>query len=405
MRISRTWLALALVAPAALAGCTSPPQTPVRAAAHQAAAPPAPLSVALSPGTGRRDLPVTTEIAATVANGRVESLRLVDSGGHAVTGRFRDDWSSWVPAEPLDFDRAYTATVVAAGAGGQQVTRTSTFRTMARPYGERIGTGLYLFDGDTYGVAMPIAVEFDTEIPPSARAAVERRLFVTASPRQAGVWHWYGGRQVLYRPRVYWQPGTRITVRAALGGLPVAGRFVDVDRSATVRIGQPLEMRVSDRSKQMTVYRDGRPIRTIPVSLGKPSTPSSSGHMVVMSHEASTIFDTTREGPGGYRVQISYAMRLTWGGEFIHAAPWSVGDQGHRDVSHGCVNMSTGNAAWLFSIARIGDPVTVSDTGTPLVDGNGWTAWNMPWPAYVTGSALAHPDLLRPPPGPWRSRT
>ena len=160
-------------------------------------------------------------------------------------------------------------------------------------------------------------------------------------------------------------------------------------------------MRVSDRTKQMTVYRDGRPTRTIPVSLGKPSTPSSSGHMVVMTHEATTIFDTTREGPGGYRVRISFAMRLTWGGEFIHAAPWSVGDQGHRDVSHGCVNMSTSNAAWLFSIAHIGDPVTVSGTGVPLVDGNGWTAWNMSWPQYVAGSALPHTALLRPPPGPW----
>ena len=48
-------------------------------------------------------------------------------------------------------------------------------------------------------------------------------------------------------------------------------------------------------------------------------------------------------------------MRLTWGGEFIHAAPWSVG-QGNTNVSHGCVNMSDGNAAWLFAITHIGDP-------------------------------------------------
>jgi len=89
-----------------------------------------------------------------------------------------------------------------------------------------------------------------------------------------------------------------------------------------------------------------------------------------------------------YRADISYAMRITWGGEFIHAAPWSVGDQGVNNVSHGCVNMSWDNAVWLFGVTHIGDPVTVRGTEVQLVNGNGFTAWNMSWPDFIKGSAL-----------------
>ena len=35
----------------------------------------------------------------------------------------------------------------------------------------------------------------------------------------------------------------------------------------------------------------------------------------------------------GYNIKdVEYAMRLTYSGEFVHAAPWSVGSQGHANV-------------------------------------------------------------------------
>ncbi len=133
----------------------------------------------------------------------------------------------------------------------------------------------------------------------------------------------------------------------------------------------------------------------MPVSLGKPSTPSSSGTMVVMDKATSTVFDTTdTDGAKGYRMTIEYAQRLTWSGQYIHSAPWSVGAQGHRNVSHGCVNLSPSNAAWLFGQTLIGDPVTVQGTSDKLVYGNGWTPWNVSWDEFVKGSALPVPASL-----------
>jgi hypothetical protein len=150
-------------------------------------------------------------------------------------------------------------------------------------------------------------------------------------------------------------------------------------------------MYVDNKAKHMQVYVNDALARTMPVSLGKRSTPSSSGFMVTMSHDAHTVFDTRGEPNGGYVMNIQWAMRLTWGGEFIHSAPWSVGSQGRTNVSHGCVNVAPGNAKWLFDRTHVGDPVIVRGTERTLQHGNGWTAWDRPWSEYVQGSALPVP--------------
>jgi lipoprotein-anchoring transpeptidase ErfK/SrfK len=393
MRLLRVALlgVLTLAAGSALVSCG-----PTQTATKGAATPTGPrLSLAITPASGATRVPVSTEVGLSVANGAITSVVLTGAGGATVSGSVRDDGSSWIPDHALAYGSTYTAVVSARSADGRQALTCSTiFTTMGRP-GNLADYGMYLQQGETYGVAMPVVLEFDPPIPASARAGIQSRLFVTSNPPQPGVWHWASGTQIWYRPPVYWLPGTTITVRAALQGVPFGdGSYGAGDRATTVRIGSKVSMMIDNATKSMKVYQDDRLTRTILVSLGKPSTPSSSGTMVTMSHDYSTIFDTTREGPGGYRVLVYYAMRLTWGGEYIHSAPWSVGDQGHTNVSHGCVNMSEENARWLFGITHVGDPVTVRGTEVKLVDGNGWTAWNESWPEFVKGSALPVPPAL-----------
>jgi lipoprotein-anchoring transpeptidase ErfK/SrfK len=327
---------------------------------------------------------VTTEIATKVAGGKVSDVKLVTTAGKAVTGALRTDGTSWVPAAPLEWKTGYKATVTATGTDGQTTTQETAFTTMGKPGGSRVGSGLYLQNGMTYGQALPIAVEFESDVPADARTAVQNRLFVQSDPPQAGAWRWFGARQVLYRPEKYWAPGTKLTIRSALAGLPIGKRFGDRDRTAAVTIAdRKLVLEVDNANKQMNVFQNDQLIKTLPVSLGKPSTPSASGTMVIMSKDEQTVFDTTDEGPNGYRVDIAYAQRLTWSGQYIHAAPWSEKDQGKRNVSHGCVNVSMANAKWLFGLTLIGDPITVKGTEEQLQAGDGWTAWNMDWPDFV----------------------
>jgi lipoprotein-anchoring transpeptidase ErfK/SrfK len=79
---------------------------------------------------------------------------------------------------------------------------------------------------------------------------------------------------------------------------------------------------------------------------------------VIMMKERTRLMDastggTDRSDPEYYRLTVEYAMRLTWTGEFLHAAPWSVGSQGRANVSHGCTGMSTSNAAWLYANSTV----------------------------------------------------
>ncbi|MFY1633748.1 Ig-like domain-containing protein [Solwaraspora sp. WMMB335] len=403
-RVRRSWpvaVTLAVIAPAALVACGTDkaPRFVNGKAATASPTPPEPYKFDVTPQTDAKDLPVSTEIGTTVSGGEITSVTLTESGGDELSGSMRDDGTSWVPDKPLKYSKKYTATVVATSAGGDEETKTTTFTTMGKT-GAQTGTGLYLFEGRTYGVAMPVVVEFFPGIPEKQRAGVQRRMFVSTDPPQPGTWYWVSnGTQAFYRAPDFWQAGTTLSTRIALAGHPTGdGRYGDMDRSATATIGEKVTMEVDNASKQLSLFKDDKLVKQMPVSLGKASTPSSSGTMVVMDKQEQTVFDTFAElGPTeGYRTDISFAQRITWGGEFIHAAPWSVGDQGVRNVSHGCVNLSMDNAKWLFNQTAVGTPITVKGTERKLVDGNGWTAWNLSWAEFVKGSALPVPADLQP---------
>ncbi|BCL15997.1 L,D-transpeptidase [Micromonospora sagamiensis] len=404
--------ALAVTASIALTGCGPDPQKPAFVGGGPSGSPEtgvaAPVgdregtpgssgpaqTVTISPADGATNRPVSTEIAAGTPGVKITDVALTTADGKRVAGAPRTDGSSWVPAAPLKYGTRYTATVTGTGTAGQ-VTGTSTFTTMKKPK-STIGSGLYLFDDKTYGVAMPVVTEFSPGIPKKDRAAVQKRMFVQTDPPQPGAWHWVSnGTQAYYRGAEYWKPGTRLTVRIALEGIPLSnGKYGNVDRRASAKIGRAFEMKVANATKQMTVYENGQVVRTVPVSLGKKQTPSSSGTMVVMEKKEATVFDT-RDDPdpaNRYVTEIDFAQRLTWGGEYIHAAPWSVQHQGRRNVSHGCVNVSMDNARWLFQRTLVGDPITITGTERKLTPGNGWTAWSLSWAEFVKGSALPVPD-------------
>src|SRR5262249_50432880 len=150
--------------------------------------------------------------------------------------------------------------------------------------------------------------------------------------------------EVHYRTKDYWAEGTTLSVRIATGGLLLGGTSYgakDVTIHAT--IGDKLVLTTDNATHMMTITWHDQVIKMLPVSLGKPSHPSSSGNMVVMTKNYSELFVSTEPGDS-YRETVYWTQRLTWGGEYIHAAPWSVDSQGKRNVSHGCTNVSDENA-------------------------------------------------------------
>ncbi|MEH1097913.1 L,D-transpeptidase [Micromonospora sp. CPCC 205561] len=357
----------------------------------QPAAPKAAATI-VQPAPDAKDVPASTGIAFTTKDAQETTVELKDSAGKAVEGTLAADGRNWLPAGALEYGETYTATVTATGDDGRPATTSSTFTTMAKP-DKQVRVTSFLGDGQVVGVGMPLIVKFGRAIAEDYRDDVQSRMTVTSSPAQEGIWHWVSPTEVRYRPKEFWQANSKVSYRVQAGGLPLGdGWYGRADLTVDVKVGPAVVMTVDNKTKRMTVTRDGSVVKTIPVSLGKKSTPSSSGTMVVIEKLRKTVFDTFEElGPEeGYRTKIDYAQRLTWGGEFIHAAPWSEGQQGRVNVSHGCVNVSMANGAWLFANTRVGDPITVKGTERRLQNGNGWTDWNMSWEQYVKGSALPY---------------
>jgi lipoprotein-anchoring transpeptidase ErfK/SrfK len=240
---------------------------------------------------------------------------------------------------------------------------------------------------------MPVLVQFD--VPVTDRASIEKHLSVESSPKQAGSWHWVSDQEVRWRPKRYWKPGTEVTVNADINSVPAGnGVYGQESRSISFEIGDSIVSKVDVGAHRMKVFVNGSLARTMPISAGKPGFITRSGTKVIMSKQRDKVMDAATLGiaksdPEYYRLDVEYAMRVTHSGEFLHAAPWSAGSQGLANVSHGCVGMSTENAAWLFNMTKRGDVVEVTGSDRHMTLYNGYGDWNASFREYAEGSALS----------------
>jgi lipoprotein-anchoring transpeptidase ErfK/SrfK len=353
--------------------------------------PPPPSTVAVTqPEADAKNVVASTEVKYSSEDPENTTVTVKDSDGKEIAGTLDKDDKTWRPAKGLAWGETYSVTVESPATEGKVGTTTTSFTTMSQP-SKLVRISSFLGDGQTVGVGMPLIVRFGRSIPAKSRATVERRMVVRSDPPQVGTWSWVSPTEIHFRPKVFWKAGTKVDYKVNLRGVPMGdGWYGRSDLTVDLNIGRAFVMTVSNKTKRMTVKQNGKVISTIPVSLGKKDTPSSSGTMVVMEKQRHTVFDTFAElGPKkGYRTEIDFAQRITWSGQFIHAAPWSEGKQGRVNVSHGCVNVSEKMGAWLFSRTMMGDPITVSGTEERLKIGNGWTDWSQSWQDYRRGSAL-----------------
>ncbi|MFZ0322595.1 MAG: Ig-like domain-containing protein [Actinomycetes bacterium] len=338
--------------------------------------------------TWRPDRP----IKVSVADGTFDAVSVRTVDGKTLRGRFNASDTTWRSTSGLlPFGTKYVVTARAKDAAGLPARVRSTFRT-EKPK-SLVHSWIVPGTGAVVGVGMPIIVTFDQPVP--NHAVAERHLSVTASPQQPGGWYWVSDTVVRYRPKTYWKSGTTVRVTSNQAGVRLGDR-VWGDDNDTVRfsIGAAMVSTVDIGNHTMTVRRDGQVIRTIPVTTGKPGWDSRVGTKVIISKDREVVMDAAtldvpKNDPEYYRLNVEYAMRVTWSGEYVHAAPWSVADQGHANVSHGCTGMSNENAAWLYGLSKVGDVVNYVDGVRSMEPWNGYTDWNIPWAQWRQGSALS----------------
>ncbi len=341
---------------------------------------------------GARNVPVDTRLTVEAEGGTLRRVTVTSKAG-SVRGKLSGDKATWVAGALLEPGTSYSVTTVASNAAGTERTVRSRFRTVDLTLDQQTYPSVAPHNGETVGVGMPVIVSFDVAV--TDKANIEKHLKVSAKPRQPGSWHWISDHEVHWRPKSYWRAGTDVSVDVDINSVPAGGGiFGQEDRHVEFHVGSANIYKVNAQTHQMQVFSNGQLLRTIPITTGKPGFTTRSGVKVIIEkfrhHRMnSETIGISRDNPEYYDLDdVEYAMRLTYSGEFIHAAPWSVGSQGYANVSHGCTGMSTANAGWLYDMTKRGDVVVYTGTDRAMEPTNGYGDWNIPFRTYAKGSAL-----------------
>jgi lipoprotein-anchoring transpeptidase ErfK/SrfK len=423
---SAPWLlgASALVAALALGACTSKnngdPGTPPSIGQslgsvssstppESSSAAPAPHAVITSSLKRTTDVNPTVPVSFTVADGTIKTVTMTNSEGKKVKGSLSDDGTTWRSTEYLGYSKTYKVTATAANGDGVLTTKKMSLSTltpsnMTMPYFDTI-YGSSMVDGDTYGVGMIPVVHFDEVIPD--QAAAEKALHVTTSPHVEGSWYWDpNGQSVHWRPREFYQPGTKVTITAKVYGVDVGdGMYGQSDKSISFRIGERHIAIADAATHHVKVYFGGKMVRSMPTSMGRGGTTTGDhgqtiylwtmpGTYTVIGHEnpatmSSDSYGLPKNSPYGYGpLKVPFATKISTDGIYLHELDSTVGVQGYQNVSHGCLNLNYENAKWYFDTSRVGDVVQVVHSGGPKIQFWQGGDWAMSWSDWLKGSAL-----------------
>lgn len=366
-------------------GQTSPTTTP--------APEPTPAVLEMTPADLATGVLPNAPVTVKASSGTVGAVTLVDAKGAKIPVKAEPD-GTWATTDLLRPATAYTLTVEATGLDGTATSTRSTFTTLKPKVTATYGL---IPNGGTVGVGMPVIVQFGSGVITKAqRAEVEKRVKVTSVPKQAGAWGWLDNRQLMWRPSVYWTPGTKVTVSTPLHGLQTGDdKWIAGDDQTSFTVGSSMVSTVDMNAHTLVVRRGGAVIRTFPVSTGKPGplTETRFGTKVIIERNSAITMDSATVGipkgdPDYYKIDTKWNLRLTWTGEFIHSAPWSTNAQGSQNVSHGCTNMAPANAEWMFNNSKMGDIVKFTGSNREFRPTEGIGVWVYDFAGWKAQSAL-----------------
>ncbi|UFR07357.1 L,D-transpeptidase family protein [Streptomyces sp. Go40/10] len=344
-------------------------------------------AVSIAPRSGATGVDTSGALKVSVARGRLTEVTVKDAKGAKVDGAITGGGSSWTPSTHLAAATKYTVHAVAKDSEGREAAEDATFTTLT-PKNTFVG---YFTpeDGSTVGVGMPFSIRFTRGI--TSPEAVEKAVRIRTEPAVDVEGHWFGNDRLDFRPEKYWKAGTKVTVDLDLDG--VEGRdgvYGKQRKTVKFTIGRNQVSVVDAKKHTMKVTRDGKVVKTLPVTTGKPGYETWNGQMVMSEKLAVTRMNGETVGYGGeYDIKdVPHAIRLTTSGTFIHGNYWGGGAFGNYNASHGCVGLrdvrggydGSVPAAWFFNHSMVGDVVVVKNSHDATVaPDNGLNGWNMAW--------------------------
>ncbi|MBZ4321902.1 L,D-transpeptidase [Streptomyces huiliensis] len=334
-------------------------------------------------------------LKVTAENGSLTSVKVTDDKGGRIEGKISRGGSLWEPVAHLAASTKYAVDAVAKDKEGRESAKHASFTTLTP---KNTFAGYFTpEDGSTVGVGMPVSLTFSRGI--TDPKAVEKAVKVTAEPGVEIKPHWFGNDRVDFRPEKYWAAGTKVTLQLNLNG--VEGRpgvYGTQTKTVKFTVGRRQVSTVDARAHTMKVERDGKVIKTVPISAGAPANPTYNGQMVISEKYEVTRMNGDTVGFGGeYDIKdVPHAMRLSTSGTFIHGNYWSGSDTfGSANASHGCVGLEDQRGggdpsmpgAWFFKNSMIGDVVVVKNSDDKTIaPENGLNGWNMPWSEWTKSS-------------------
>ncbi|WP_107068297.1 Ig-like domain-containing protein [Streptomyces sp. CT34] len=364
-------------------------------------------NINIVPQDGSTDV-ATGGTKVTVTGGKLTDVTMTTVAAHGgqaaqktVAGTLSADGTSWRPQQALAHSTTYKITAQAADSQGRKTVANSTFTT-----GSPANMFLGHFtpeDGSTVGVGMPVSINFDK--PVKNRQAVQSAISVVSSSNQQVVGHWFGNQRLDFRPKDYWKPNSHVTMKLGLNGVEASPGVHGVqNRTVGFTVGHSQVSTADAKTHRMTVVRDGKVIRTLPISSGGKDHPTYNGLMVISEKDqqtrmnGATVGITKKDGKGQYDIpDVPHAMRLSNSGTFVHGNYWSGGVFGKANTSHGCIGLQdvkggkdpSTDAAWFFNNSQLGDVVKVINSpGGTIRPDNGLNGWDMSWSQWVAGSAV-----------------
>ncbi|CAM5516140.1 lipoprotein [Streptomyces spiroverticillatus] len=344
--------------------------------------------VTVAPKNGAKDVATSGTLKVTAEKGKLSEVKVTDTKGNEIDGKISADGAGWEPTHHLAASTTYKVHALAKDAEGRASAQDTSFTTLV-PKNTFIGD-FRPENGSTVGVGMPVSFRFSRGI--TSPDDVEKAIKVTAEPSVPIEGHWFGNDRLDFRPEKYWAPGTKVTVKINLDG--VEGRkgvYGKQTRTVKFTIGRSQVSTVDAKNHTMKVVRDGKTLRTIPITAGAPSTTTYNGEMVISEKLKVTRMNGATVGFGGeYDIKdVPNAMRLSDSGTFIHGNYWAgSGTFGSANVSHGCVGLrdvrgagdSGTPAGWFWERSMIGDVVIVKNShDKKIAPENGLNGWNMSW--------------------------
>ncbi|MEU5208116.1 Ig-like domain-containing protein [Streptomyces sp. NPDC020742] len=357
--------------------------------------------ITILPKDGATGAGINSDANVTVSGGQLTDVTMTNvETKQTVEGTLSADGTSWTPKQPLNRATTYKVTAHAVDSQGRKAVENSRFTTVS-PANSFIGN-FTPEDGSTVGVGMPVSINFDK--PVKDKAAVESAIKVSSSSNQQVVGHWFSDTRLDFRPEEYWQADSKVTMNLGLDGVQASPGVTGIqNKTVTFTVGHSQISTVDTKTHEMTVERDGKVIKTIPISAGSADHPTYNGALVISERfkqtrmDGSTVGFKKKNGKGEYNIpDVPHAQRLSASGTFIHGNYWGKGIFGHANTSHGCIGLEDvkgaddpkTDAAWFFDHSQTGDVVRVINSPDHTIKpDNGLNGWNMSWSQWVAGSA------------------